>query len=181
MNRILSVLIPFATLFFWNKITSTPAADPAAPQASNVSKTQLAVTRFLAEKITDAPVTDGVVSLMLLAALFFSAVVGYICHIALDERAFGPRINSVLSFFGAALAVFGWVLVAPKAYVGRPASLLIVGSVGAVSFLLSFALAKAALLARFDEVASGARPVSFSSRGRPPASRMNAVTSRRRF
>lgn len=107
MNRILSALIPLAALFFWNKIMSTPAADPTAPQGANVSKTQLAVTRFLAEKITNAPLSEAAVSLILLAGLIFSAIVGYICHIGLDARAFGPRINSLLSFFGAAIAVCG--------------------------------------------------------------------------
>jgi hypothetical protein len=160
MNRILSALIPIAALFFWNKFASAPASDVASPQASNVSKTQFAVAGFLGEKIAGAPLSEQAVSLILPAAVFFSAIVGFLCHFALEDRAFGPRINGVLSFFGAAIAIFGWVLVAPKAYVGAPASLLMVGSVGAVALLLLFALIKVAIVARFDEAASGARPVS---------------------
>lgn len=180
MNRILSAVVPFAVLLFWNKLTSTPAADATAAQQSSVAKSQLAVTRFLAERLTDAPLSEAAISLILLAALLFSVIVGYLCHIGLANRAFGPRINGVLCFFGAAVAVLGWALITPKAYLGGPTSLLLVGSVGAVAFVLLFALIKAALIVRFDEVASGARPVSFGAKGHRSASRLNAVTSRRR-
>lgn len=182
MERYLKTILPVIALFFLRR-AFTPkitAEDVAAAGSRPAHSYQFEVTGALAQKILDTRLSEDALTLIALAALFFSAVVGYVCDILLDDRAFGPKVNGVLCFLGSAIAVLGWIFVAPKAYVGNPSSILIVSSVGAVLFLLLFAILKAALISRFDEVASGARPVRLSSRGGPSESRLNAVTSRRR-
>lgn len=174
MQRLLAPLVPLVLLFFLRQLL-TPADGH---QTGYVAAAQLAVVRFLSERLAGGHVPDDAVGLIFGVVLLLAGVMGFLLHLALEERGFGPYLNGVLCFFGAASADAAFVALAPRAYVADPSVLVMSSSLGAVCALLLAALIKAALLQRFDDFASGARSTEAQRKNGVPARRITAATRR---
>lgn len=174
MNRVLMTLISLGFALFLRKAMATP--DPHETGA--VNHAQLGVARYLSHRLAGGQISEDVVGVVFGVMLLFAGVMGFLLHFVVKERGFGPYLNGIICFFGACGVDAAFVTLAPRALVTLSA-LVMMSSLGAIAALVLFALIKAALLARFDEVVSGARPLGAPQRrGGVPASRMNAATRR---
>jgi hypothetical protein len=174
MQRILATLAPVVFLFFLRR-TLNPADGP---QSGQVAAAQLAAIRFLSERLAGGYISDEAVGLIFAVMLLLAGVMGFVLHLVLQDKGFGPWLNGLLCFFGAACTDIVFVMFAPRAYVANPSALLMISSVGAICLLLLVAVIKAALLARFDDFASGANPLGVARKKGVPPSRISAVTRR---
>lgn len=175
MPRLLAMLIPMLVLLFLRRALTPVDGGPAGP----VAAARLAIIRFLSEHFAGGHVSDEVVGSLLAIALLLAGLMGFVLHVVLQERAFGPWLNGLFCFFGAAGMVAASVAILPRDYIAEPSSLVIIASVGAICTLMLFALLKAALLERLDDFASGARPIGGSPGNKAvPANRIGAVMRR---
>ena len=183
MNRILMFFVTMLPLLFWNKLSAVlfgapdaPAATGAAPAAQASSGMKRKIVDYFAQRMAGAHVDDRMLELLTLAAAVYSLVLGYLFHAALGERAFGPRLNGLFSFFGAASGVGGLLFLAGKPQPSSLTALIYAAMFGSAALLIALSILKALVAAKIDELASG------GGAARPPAAlgRLNAVANRRR-
>ncbi|MCC3244577.1 hypothetical protein LG047_04440 [Methylocystis sp. WRRC1] len=167
MGYILSILLSIFPLLAWNKIREllTPTGFETAMREGGTGL-RGDMMRFLALRLDAMQITETqfvVTSLVMGLLLIF---IGFLCDVLLHDRGFGPKGNSGVLLFGAAIFSTAWVALAPKEYITIFSGTVLISAVGGAVTLVAAALLKRALAAAFDGFSSKgpSRPEGVSMR-----------------
>jgi hypothetical protein len=177
MNRILTILVSFASAYFLRKLFAGGDAAPAGGAHADAPTTgaRAVVVRVIAEQFAQAHIDEKTLGLLTAGAGLGAVALAYLCAAILRERGFGVGIGSLICFTGAAAALGALAFLAPRA--ATPSALTLAAAAGAAAAMVACTILKALALAKFDSFASGGAPAAKASRS---AARIDAAIARRR-